>query len=261
MTQPATESPNGAGSPPGRAVRTPPSAVPLRLRRRGQVVRSFPAALVVAGCIAVHLLAAAVVYRDLARDLYQLFDATPRLLVLERGLLRLTAASVFLPPVIPSALLGGVALWVGKARREADVSRWLALATIPLAADGVLRALGVLLAPAPATIGELLDLPSRFSLGPRLILDLAGIRPGASIAYWVAVCTVAAAVSAWCVARALLAAECPMHDSSSHRRRRGMAAIDALQVGIATAGAWIAIAFAGQVALPVATQLFLRLFG
>ena len=35
----------------------------------------------------------------------------------------------------------------------------------------------------------------------------------------------------------------------------------ALQVGVATAGAWIALAFAGHVALPWATQLFLRAFG
>ena len=270
MTESTIGSPNGERA----STSTPlnPAATPLttsvsavagvdRSWRRTRAGRPFPVAPVVAACVAVHLLAAAVIYHDLARDLYALFDATPRLLVLERGLTRLTAASVFLPPVIPTTLVTVVVLWLGAVRRSVDVARWLALALVPLAADGVLRAVGVLIAPPPGNMGELLDLPARFSPGPRLVLDLAGIRPSPNLMYWAVVATVAAAVSAWCVARALLAAEDAEREAAGRRNRRGHSAIDTLQVGVAVAGCWIALAFAGQVALPWATQLFLKVFG
>lgn len=262
MTHSIIDAPDGERPLPTAALISgaPPGDVARRWRR-ARVQRLFPVAPVVAACIAVHLLAAAAVYHDLARDLYALFDATPRLLVLERGLTRLTAASVFLPPVIPTALVAVVALWLGAARRCDDVARWLALALVPLAADGVLRAVGVLIAPPPSNMGELLDLPARFSPGPRLLLDLAGIRPSANVMYWAVVTTIAAVVSAWCVARALLAAEDAEREAAGRRNRRGHTAIDTLQVGVAVAGCWTALAFAGQVALPWATQLFLKVFG
>jgi hypothetical protein len=218
-------------------------------------------ALVVAACIAVHLIAAAVIYRDVIHDLYVLFDATPRLLVLERGLARLTAISIFLPPLIPTALLASVTLWLGRQRVDPDVAHWLGLAAVPLAADGVLRAIGVVIAPAPSNMGELLDLPTRFSPGPRMVLDLLGARPSPVLAYWIVVCTVAAAVSAWCVARALSIAELEQRDLSGRLRSRGPSAMDALRAGTVIAGMWIALAFAGQVALPWVTQLFLQTLG
>ena len=246
------------GNVPGGAADIVPDA---RARQRAMLARPFPAALTVAACIAVHLLAAALIYRDLVRDLYPLFDATPRLLVLEHGLTRLTAASVFLPPVVPSVLVVLVALWLGAARRAEGVTRWLALAVVPLALDSVTRAVGVLLAASPSSIGELLDLPSRFSLGPRVVLDFAGIQTGPATGYWAVVCTAAAIVSAWCVGRAILAAEAAERAAAGRRRHRGHRTIDSLQVGVAVGGTWIALAFAGQVALPFATQLFLKLFG
>jgi len=262
MTHSIIDAPDGAQPlPSGAVISTAAHGDVARRWRRARTDRSFPAAPVVAACIAIHLLAAAAIYHDLARDLYALFDATPRLLVLERGLTRLTAASVFLPPVIPTTLVAVVALWLGAARRRAEVARWLALALVPLAVDGVLRAIGVLIAPPPVNMGELLDLPARFSPGPRLLLDLVGSRPSASLMYWAVVTTIAAIVSAWCVARALLAAEDAEREAAGRRNRRGHTTIDALQVGVAVAGCWIALAFAGQVALPWATQLFLKVFG
>ena len=239
---------------------TPRSAESGRARYRGGVQR-FPAGAVVTACVAVHIVAAAFIYRDLAGDLYALFDATPRLLVLEQGLRRLTATSVFLPPLVPSALLVFVALWLGRACRAPDVARWLALATIPLALDTVMRAIGVAVAPAPSNLGELLDLPVRFSPGPRMLLDLLDVRPGPSMSYWVIVCTAAALLSGWCVRNALLAADAAERDASVRRRRRRGDVINRLQLSVAVAGTWIALAFAGQVVLPFATQLFLRLFG
>ena len=260
MTYPTSESRNTSQSSP-TSYRTIASQRPgQRIRRPRPAASAVPPAILVAGCVGVHLLAAAVIYHDVVRDLYALFDANPRLLVLEHGLVRLTAVSVFLPPLVPAALLASTALWVGRARRMPDVARWLAFGAVPLAADGVLRAIGVVIAPAPSNVGELLDLPSRFSLGPRLVLDLTGVRPPGSIAYWVVICTAAAGISAWCVARALLAAE-RAPDASRRLHHRRTSEIEALQVGVATAGAWIALAFAGQVALPWATQLFLRVFG
>ena len=236
-------------------------AVTPETRKRALVDRPFPVGVVVSASIAVHVLAAALIYRTLIRELYSLFDATPRLLVLEHGLTRLTFASIFLPPVVPTVLVVLVASWLGRAARTAGVTRWLALALIPLAIDSAIRAIGVSLAAAPSNIGELLDLPSRFSIGPRLLLDLAGIQPGATTGYWAVVCTVAAAISAWCVGRAVLVAEEEARGERGRRRRRGRDAIESLQVGVAVTGVWIAIAFAGEVALPFATQLFLRLFG
>lgn len=228
-------------------------------RRRALADQSFPVGVVVAASITVHLLAAALIYRTMVRELYSLFDATPRLLVLEHGLTRLTAVSIFLPPVIPTVLVVLVASWLGRARRSRGAARWLALAVVPLALDSAIRAIGVSLAAAPPTIGELLDLPSRFSIGPRLLLDLAGIQLGASTGYWAVVCTLAAAISAWCVGRAVLVAE--QHEYRGRRRRHGHDAIESLQVAVAVVGVWVAIAFAGEIALPFATQLFLKLFG
>lgn len=270
MTQVTTHAPNGARPPvavlhapapiePPRDV--PPPVSPRAVAHPRPATSSFHALLVVAACAAVHLIAAALVYRVLVAELYALFDATPRLLLLERGLARLTAVTVFLPPVIPTALVIAAALWLGRQRRHAEVARWLALALVPLAIDGVFRAIGVMLAPAPANVGDLLDLPVRFSFAPRLLLDLAGVHPSPALAYWAVVVTVPAAISAWCVARALLAAEDAAREAAVRRRRRKRETLDAVQVGVAVAGTWIVLAAAGQVALPWAAQLFLKLFG
>ena len=267
MRQPTLTSPEGTSS-----VQRPPFADPsrdsrARRRRPTPVAHSFSAGTIVAACLVAHMLAAAAMYSDMARDLYALFDAAPRLLVMERGLVRLTAISVFLPPIVPAALLSAVTLWLGRSRRDADVAHWLALATVPLAGDSVLRAVGVLIAPAPANIGELLELPSRFSLGPRMVLDLIGARPSPGIAYWIVVCTLASAVSACYVARALAAAESLNDDIAGLARARARArsretgTMDLLRAGTVVAGAWIAFAFAGQVALPWATQFVLQAFG
>lgn len=267
MTESIVRPPDGGHQlPAGARVAPVESAPPLAAHARRRSTRSldarpFPASLVVAACIAVHLLAAALLYRDLAHELYTLFDATPHLLVLEQGLRRLTVATVFLPPVIPTALIVCAALWLGRRRSLPEVGRWLAFAVVPLAIDGIFRMIGVVLAPPPANMGELLDLPMRFSFGPRLLLDLAGMHPSAGMLYWAVVATVPAAISAWCVARALLAAEDAAREAAGRRRRRSTSSVDALQVGLAVAGTWIALAFAGQVALPWAVQLFLEAFG
>jgi hypothetical protein len=261
MTQPAPESPRNELATAQQSALATGATGTAAARRRPVNPSEFPAGTVIVACVALHLLAATLVYRDLARDLYALFDAVPRLLVLERGLVRLTAVSVFLPPIIPTALLAGATLWLGRARHRAEVARWLALAAVPLAIDSLLRAVGVLIAPPPSSIGELLELPNRFSLGPRAILDLLDVHPGPGAAYWAVVCTVASAVSAWYVARAVLVADAADRHPAAHRRARGVTAIDALHAGTVVTGAWVGLAVAGQVALPWATQLFLRTFG
>lgn len=269
MTQSVMSPPNGAQPKPAAVdqgpanERTIAARPPLPVRRTAALhqARGLPGALVVASCAAIHLLAAALVYRRLAGNLYTLFDATPRLLVLEHGLTRLTAVTVFLPPVVPTTLVVASALWLGRRRHDPDTTRWLALSLVPLAIDSVLRMIGILLAPPPANVGELLDLPVRFSLGPRLALDLAGANPSPALGYWAVVATIPALISAWCVARALLTAEDAEREAVGRRRRRQRAPLDALQVGLAVAGTWVLIAFAGQVALPWAAQLFLKAFG
>ncbi|HEX2780712.1 MAG TPA: hypothetical protein VHM30_14520 [Gemmatimonadaceae bacterium] len=196
------------------------------------------------------------------RDLYGLFDASPRLTFLEHGLTRLTAAVAYLPPVAPTLLLLGAALWVGPVRRAPTVARWLSLGAVPLAADAVLRALGTLLAPPPANAGELLDLPMRFSPGPRLLADLAGVQLGPSLQYWTVVCSAAAIIVVYCVARVLLGAEeAALEPAELRRRRQRRDPVAALQAGVVATGCFAAIAFAGQLALPWVTQIFLQLFG
>ena len=259
MTQPAKPQPAPTLLHPPEGIRSVNSA-PRRRRYRAPSSH-VSSALVVAACVAVHLLAATLIYRDVIHDLYALFDATPRLLVLERGLVRLTAIIIFLPPIVPTALLASVTLWLGKERADSDVAHWLALAAVPLAADGVLRAIGVVIAPAPSNMGELLDLPTRFSPGPRMVLDLLGAKPSPALAYWIVVCTVASAISAWCVARALSIAELQERDLSGRLRSRDPSAMDAMRAGTVIAGVWLALAFAGQVALPWVTQLILQTLG
>ena len=267
MTESIVRPPDGDHRmPTGARVAPVTRAAPLaahisRRPARSVIARPFRALPIVAACIAVHLLAAALLYRHLAPELYALFDATPRLLVLEQGLRRLTTATVFLPPVIPTALVVCATLWLGRRRALPDVGRWLTFSIVPLAFDGIVRAIGVVLAPPPANMGELLDLPMRFSIGPRLFLDLAGVHPSPGIQYWSVVATLPAAISALCIARALLSAEDAEREAAGRRRRRVASSMDALQVGVAVAGTWIALAVAGQLALPFAVQLFLETFG
>jgi hypothetical protein len=126
-----------------------------------------------------------------------------------------------------------------------------------------LRALGVFLAGPPSSVGKLLDLPARFSPGPRMFAELAGVQlVGSATIYWSVVCSLAALVTVLCVARALLVAEDVTVDPLERRRRRTRGqSIPAVQHVIMSGAAFAAIAFLGELALPVATQLFLRTFG
>lgn len=232
------------------------------LRAHERVTRRWPTVEIVSASAALHLVAGAVAYRHLVRDLYLLFDGNPRLLVLEHGLARLTGVVAFLPPVAPTVLVVAAALGVGAARRERDVARWLSLALVPLALDSALRTLGLVIAPPASNPGELLDLPMRFSPGPRLIVELVGARPTAGVAYWMVVCSVAALTSVYCVARALHAAEeSALEPVERRRRRRAGDGIAMLQSAVVACGAFVGIALLGQIVLPWAAQLFLRLFG
>lgn len=224
--------------------------------------KEWPALQVIAACLALHLVAAAVVYRDLIRNLYDLFDASPRLLVLEHGLARVTTLVAFLPPVVPTIVVIAATLWVGGARREREVARWLTLSLIPLALDGALRALGVALAAPASNPGELFDLPVRFSPGPRMIAELIGARPSAGVAYWLVICSAAALASVYGVARALHSAgEAALEPVERRRRRRSGDPIGMLQSLVVASGAFVGIALAGQLILPWAVQIFLRAFG
>ncbi|NUQ20846.1 MAG: hypothetical protein HOQ09_07780, partial [Gemmatimonadaceae bacterium] len=205
-------------------------AVDYSLPARERTAKRWPTIQIVSACVALHLLAAAVAYRHLVRDLYDIFDANPRLLVLEHGLARLTGVVAFLPPVAPAILIIAAALWVGPARRVREVARWLSLAPVPLALDSALRALGLVIAPPASNPGELLDLPMRFSPGPRLVAELVGAHPGAGLSYWMVVCSLGALTSVYCVARALYAGEeSALEPVERRRRRRAGDAIGMLQ--------------------------------
>ena len=69
--------------------------------------------MLVAFAIATHIVAASLLYSRLVRDLFSLIEDTPRLAVLERGLVRILAVSVYLPPFAPTVLLVIAVLWVG----------------------------------------------------------------------------------------------------------------------------------------------------
>jgi hypothetical protein len=227
--------------------------------RRGTT--AVGALVAVAG--ATHIIAASLLYSHLVRILYSLIEDTPRLAPLERGLVRILAASVYLPPFAPCVLLVVAAVWVGSARRDPRVARLLSYGALALAFDSLLRAIGVFMAGPPANVGELLDLPARFSPGPRMFAELAGVQlVGSVTVYWSVVCSLAALVTVLCVARALLVAEDVTADPLERRRRRTRGqSIAAVQHVIVSIAAFGVIAFLGELALPVATQLFLRTFG
>ena len=212
---------------------------------------------------AAHIVAASLLYSRLVRDLFSLIEDTPRLAALERGLVRILAASLYLPPFAPSVLLIVAALWVGSARRDQRVARMLSYGVIALAFDSLMRVIGVWLAEPPATVGELLDLPARFSPGPRMFAELAGIPVvGSGAIYWSVVCSLAAFVTVLCVSRALLFAEDTAADPIERRRRRARGqSIASVQHAVMSVVAFGVIALLGQLALPLATQLFLRTFG
>ena len=232
-----------------------------RARETGHDRASSGALPVVGICLAVHLVAASAAYSVSVAALYELLQQSPRMLVLEHGLVRLLVATIFLPPLVPTLLVVAAFLRTWTLRHDRDVARWLALALVPLAADSVLRAIGVAIAPTPATIGELLELSIRMSLGPRTLVELlAGDAISASIQYWLAVLTPALAISAYCVVRALVHAEHAAFPIASRRRARSRAdTITKLQCALAVAGAAIALTAAGRIVLPFATQLLLQL--
>jgi hypothetical protein len=96
-----------------------------------------------------------------------------------------------------------------------------------------------------------------------MFAELAGIPVvGSGAIYWSVVCSLAALVTVLCVSRAWLFAE----DAGAHpvERRRQVArgqTIASVQHVIVSVFAFATIAFLGQLALPFATQLFLRTFG
>ena len=225
--------------------------------------RTAGAGFFVALALAAHIVSASLLYSRLVRVLFSLIEDTPRLAVLERGLVRILAASIYLPPFAPSVLLVGAALWVGAARRDVRVARMLSYGVAALAVDSLMRLIGVWLAEPPATVGELLDLPARFSPGPRMIAELVGIPiVGSAAVYWSVVGSLAALVTVLCVSRALQFADDAGANPAQLRRRRARGqSVDRLHHAVISVIAFSVIAFLGQLALPVATQLFLRAFG
>lgn len=246
------------------SARTSPIALPRTHRRRVAISRrgmSPTVRVVLAVCV--HVIAASALYAYLVRALYVALADTPRLVVLERGLVRILAASIFLPPVAPTLLLLAAAVWVGRERREPAVGRLLSAGALALAADSACRLLGVLLAAPASSVGELIDMPARFSPGPRMLASAVGHEvSGHALVYWSVVCSFAAIAVVVLTARAVVESERARLDPVERRRRavRGDT-IAYAQALVVTAIAFASIAFAGEIALPPVTQLFLRLFG
>jgi hypothetical protein len=249
---------NAAVNDPIVDERSPSSRYRRPDRKRGRM----GGGALVAISVATHVIGASLLYSHLVRVLYSLIENTPRLAPFERGLVRLLAVSVYLPPFAPTVLLIVVALWVGAARKDQRVAHALSYGALALAFDSVLRVIGVWLAEPPANVGELLDLPARFSPGPRMLAELSGIPVvGSGAIYWSVVCSLAAFVAVLCVSRALLFAEDAAADAVERRRRRARGgSIETMQYALVSVLAFAVIAFLGQLALPVATQLFLRMF-
>ena len=247
---------NAATRHMGVAPRTPRSRVVVSRHGMSPGVRVLLA-------VSVHLVTASALYAYLVRALYLVLADTPRLVVLERGLVRILAASIFLPPVTPTLLLLGATAWAGRERHEPVVGRLLSVGALALAGDSACRLLGVLLSARASAVGELIDLPARSSPGPRMLASALGHDvSGNALVYWSVVCSFAAIAVVVLVARAVVATERARLDPVERRRRaiRGdtIAFVQALAV---SAIAFVAIAFAGEVALPPVTQLFLRVFG
>ena len=219
--------------------------------------------MLLAIAVGAHALAAALIYSILVAELYALIEHTPRLAALERGLVRLLAVIEFLPPFAPTVLLAATAVWIGNARKNSRVARALVYGSFALTADTVFRLIGVSLSVPPGNVGEVLDLPARYSPGLRMIADLLGIEIASSgVLYWLVVCSIPAIVVVACVSRALVFAEEAELDPVDLRRRRarGTAIVDVQSV-VLSAIAFAVIALVGQLALPFATQFFLEIFG
>jgi hypothetical protein len=125
----------------------------------------------------------------------------------------------------------------------------------------LLRALGVVVAPAPANLGDALDLQNRLAPGARMVAELAGAQPGPVVGYWLATLTLGAFGVVFAVARALHVGELASVGSAARHRRRRAEGLAAFQAACVAIGAYLVLVALGRVALPVATQLFLKLFG
>jgi len=102
----------------------------------------------------------------------------------------------------------------------------------------------------------------RFSPGPRLAVDLLGAHPSAAVMYWLVACSFAALASVYCAGRALHAAEeSALEPVERRRRRRSGDPIGRLQALVVATGGYVAIVWAGQLALPPLMQMLLRVFG
>lgn len=221
-----------------------------------------PATTIVVAATCVHLVAAALMYRDLVTDLYALLAAAPQLSVMARGLTRLLAATVFLPPILPTLLLVGTTLRLRSATPRPQVAQPLALGCVALAVDGALRAAAVLVAPPPSNLGDALDLQNRLAPGGRTIAHIVGIEPGPVAGYWLAILTLGAVGTVVAVARAFYDdARERSAPAGRRRRRRDADGVIAFQAACLAIGAYLLLGALGRVALPVATQLFLKLFG
>lgn len=240
--------------------------VSLDIRARARALSAtgdagVPATTIVVAATCVHLVAAAAMYRDLVTDLYALLAATPQLSVMARGLTRLLATSAFLPPILPTLLIVGATLRLQRVTARPEVAQSLALGCVALAADGALRAAAVLVAPPPSNVGDALDLQNRLAPGGRTIAQLAGIEPGPVAGYWLAILTLGAVGATVAVARAFYHAELAAAAPAGRRRRRGADGVVAVQATCLAIGAYLLLGALGRVALPVMTQLFLKLFG
>lgn len=240
--------------------------VSLDVRARARALSAtgdagIAATTIVVTAICVHLVAAAVMYRDLVADLYALLAATPQLSVMARGLTRLLATSAFLPPILPTLLLVAATLRLRRVTARPQVAQPLALGCAALAVDGVLRAAAVLVAPPPSNLGDALDLQNRLAPGGRTIAQLAGIEPGPVAGYWLAILTLGAVGAIVAVARAFYLAELAATAPAGRRRRRGADGVIAFQAACVAIGAYMLLGALGRLALPVVMQLFLKLFG
>ena len=233
----------------------------MRVVTRALAPRVAPA-WVIAATFGVHTAAASLMFLRLAPLLHARLAASANpghALALERGLQRLLAAQLVMPPVVPLLVAAGVVVAVRRARHLNAVRFWLAAGLVPLAIEQAGRLVDVWLADAPRTAGDVFTLAGRFSLGVRPLLVLASVSPGPIAGHWLDLLTLTAGASALAWAHALAIAD------RAYGPPRG--AVDApppdawwRAVG-RIAGGWVAAGVVAQLGTSVVVPTFLAAAG
>jgi hypothetical protein len=184
-------------------------------------------------------------------DTLETSGASAHALSLEPALRRFAVLLSALPPV--AAGITGIAVWsvIGQARGKPVVARWLAIGCVPLALDGVLRAVAAWRAPDPRVAADVLG----WLLQAPLALGALFPRAGSGWAAWVGDLSLLSVGAVGAFAMALANAGDAPRASRERPRRETASAL------LAVGAAYLSAVAAVQVLFPLASQRVLLMAG